>query len=51
MVLELLPLLVVMTIVGVLSLRIVPERWNRVDVRVGLSGLTLSAEDEPDGSE
>jgi len=47
---EISTLLALLILVGVLSLRFVPERWNSVDLRVGLSGLHLSAEDEPDDS-
>jgi len=43
-------LLALLLIVGVLSLRFVPKRWNSVDLQVGPSGLRLSAEDSPDDS-
>jgi len=42
--------LALLIIVGVLSLRFVPKRWDRVDLKVGPSGLRLSAEDAPDDS-
>jgi hypothetical protein len=47
---EISTLLASLIIVGVLSLRFVPERWDSVDLKVGLSGLRLSAEDSPDDS-
>ncbi|WP_276299614.1 hypothetical protein [Halorussus lipolyticus] len=50
MVWQILALLALLLIVGVLSLRFVPKRWDRVDLKVGLSGLRLSAEDSPEDS-
>ncbi len=47
---ETLLVLVSLITVGVLSLRFVPKRWDRVDLKVGPSGLRLSAEDAPDDS-
>ena len=41
-------LLVVMTTVGLLSLRLVPKRWDSVDLKVRPWGLTVSAESDPD---
>ncbi|WP_274380476.1 hypothetical protein [Halorussus amylolyticus] len=37
--------------VDVLSLRLVPKRWNSVDVKVRPWGLTVSAESAPDEPE
>ena len=50
MLLTILLTLGVMTIVAVLSLRLVPDRWNSVDIKVGLKGLHLTAEEAPDAS-
>lgn len=50
MVWEALLSVVSLIVVGVLSLRFVPKRWDCVDLKVGPSGLRLSAEDEPDDS-
>jgi len=38
-------------IVGLLSLRLVPERWESVDVKVRPWGLTVSAESDSTGPE
>jgi len=44
-------LLVVMIIVGILSLRLVPKRWDSVDLKVRPWGLTVSADSDPDNPE
>jgi hypothetical protein len=49
--LELLLSVSVTAVVSILCLQLVPDRWNRIDLRVGLSGLTVSAEDDTDGPE
>ena len=51
MILEATVYLVLAVLAVSLSLRLVPDRWNRIDVKVGLSGLSLSAEEDPDESE
>jgi hypothetical protein len=51
MVLEATVYLVLAVLAGSLGLRLVPDRWNRIDAKVGLSGLSLSAEADPDESE
>ncbi|WP_281062939.1 hypothetical protein [Halorussus pelagicus] len=40
-----------MVVVGVLSLRFVPRRWESVDLKVRPWGLTVSADSDPDNPE
>jgi hypothetical protein len=48
---ELLAGLTTLTAVSVLSLRLIPDRWDSINLRVGLAGLTVSAEDDADDAE
>jgi hypothetical protein len=43
--------LVAMAVVGVLGLRLVPRRWNSIDLTVRPWGLTVSADSDPDEPE
>ncbi|WP_276299657.1 hypothetical protein [Halorussus lipolyticus] len=44
-------LLVVMIIAGLLGLRLVPKRWDSVDLKVRPWGLTVSADSDPEDPE
>ncbi len=44
-------LLTAMVVVVLLSLRLVPKRWNSVDLKVRPWGLTVSADSDPDNPE
>jgi hypothetical protein len=51
MIFEMISLYVLTVLTIPLSLKLVPDRWNRIDVKAGLSGFSLSAEELPNQSE